>query len=149
MDQQLQEALALILTQSSNAVVAGVSFLKAELPEVIKQLLLWNMVHSLIKFGLFFVIAVVSYRMMKSQHDLIKQHSGPVVTITPEGRHRESEHSRSARVSAMWFKLLITSALTVLFSILAMLEYTWIKIIVAPKVWLIEYAATLTQTLAK
>lgn len=52
MNDQLQQALALILGKATDAAMAGVSFLQAEIPDVVRQLLLWKLVWACVLGGL-------------------------------------------------------------------------------------------------
>ena len=57
MNEQIQQALASILGKTMQGVEAGVSFLSTEIPDVIHQLLVWKMAQSVV--GAAFLIAVI------------------------------------------------------------------------------------------
>lgn len=48
MEEQLQTALAEILSRATQGIDAGTQFLSAQLPDVIQQLLLWKLAYHLI-----------------------------------------------------------------------------------------------------
>ncbi|EKP8990625.1 hypothetical protein P4K59_005112, partial [Escherichia coli] len=49
MEEQANKILVELLQKASNGIDAAVSFSQAQIPDVVHQLLLWNMVDSLIK----------------------------------------------------------------------------------------------------
>lgn len=116
MNDELQKALAAMLSKTTSAVEAGVGFLQAELPEVIQQLLMWHMVKS----AVFFTIALSAFMFcawaLKRCWD-------------------------NDEFDAMCFALI---GAIVTFTV-ALCNITWLQILLAPKVYLIEYAASLAK----
>lgn len=115
----LEQALASILQKTVNAVEAGVSFLSDQLPDVIQQLLIWHAVKS----GVWFVITLICtivlgrwlYKTLKSP-DCWDDY-GPL-------------------------PILFGGAVVFLF-VITFKNLDWLQILVAPKLYLIEYAAEL------
>lgn len=126
MNDQLQKALAAILAKATQGVETGAAFLQAELPEVVRQLLMWEAISSAISFcfGVAMIVAAVLIlkrliRVMKSNPrtdwDDYPGYIIPSILLSAFG--------------LMW----------------AACSLTWLKILVAPKLFLIEYAAHLVK----
>lgn len=122
MNEQLQLALASILNSSMDAVQAGVSFLQAELPDVMRQLLLWKMVISMIFFTLCIVCLVACI--------------WAAIRIVRFGL----EEGCGAEAFAMFPA---AAAMGLVWGSVSNLE--WLQILIAPKIYLIEYAARLVK----
>ena len=136
MNEQLQQALAQVIEKATDGVQSGVSFLSAELPDVIHQLLMWKMVESLIwcVVGIFFTVGAIR---------LIAKNSG---------RGKEDDRKYKATLThdergdiAPWSPILIVPLLTIVVIASSTINITWLQILIAPKVYLIEYAASLVK----
>jgi hypothetical protein len=131
----LEQALIDIITNAANSMSDAKDFIMAELPEVIQQLLLWHAVESIIHmlFGLLLLAAI------------------PVGwTIVYHKRHVLFRRKRSefdAMSGEAWTTSTLGVFLTIIFTFigLALLNLTWLQIWLAPKVYLIEYAAGLVK----
>lgn len=143
MNEQLQNALADLLTKANNGIEAGADFLSAELPDVIQQLLMWYGVYNGIKFltGSAVLIALMviwvkySGRGKLIDKDKDYRQGNSRITLTHDGDGDVGPH------------MVATILLSCLFMGLsfAAVNLTWLKIWIAPKIWLIEYAATLAK----
>lgn len=122
MNDQLQTALADIIGKTTNAISTGVSFLQAELPDVIHQLLMWKAVQS----GVFFAALLLLFAL-------------GVWSASKVFRHGQKE-GYGAEAFAMFPGAFAAGCLIAVFHNLA-----WLQIIIAPKVYLIEYAASLAK----
>jgi nitrate reductase NapE component len=120
---KMEEALVEIITKASQAVETGVSFLSAQLPEVIHQLLVWKAIQS----GLLFMVAMLG--VVACLAGQWKVHKIAV---------REEESDLYIIVLALCLPLSIAA-------IGAFNWLDWLQIIVAPKLYLIEYAAKLVK----
>lgn len=132
MNEQLQNALAEILGKTINGIDASVEFMQSELPDVISQLLLWYAVEGLI-YGLFGLLLIyVSYlplrKSSKGESNWACSWSDDGYELTPE---------------SMFGIFLAFPAGVGLF--LSSKLVTSLKIAIAPEIWLIEYAASLTK----
>lgn len=154
MNEQMQEALTEIIKKASGGIDASISFLSREIPDVVQQLLLWNVVKSglLFAIGLFFLCAsVVLWRtkigMSKSEaREAYKKGepwtryggsgNGSVTSIEYDAIMALPEYGKS-RIPA--------AALMILGVIWLTINLGWLQIIIAPKIWLIEYAASLAK----
>lgn len=136
MNDQLQQSLSQILDQAVSGVQAGVSLLSAELPDVIHQLLMWKMVESLILCAGGIIFTVVAIRWFVKNSGRGKE----------EGRKHKPTltHDEDGDI-APWipfalFPLVLIGAIAI-----DTINITWLKIWLAPKVYLIEYAASLVK----
>lgn len=118
MTEELQGALKDIL----NGVLTAKDFMLAELPEVIQQLLLWKFCLSLSHIILgFLLVALVFF----ARHKCSKL---------------ESWNPRTDDLFSYGISVVVSCIL-----ILITFNLTWLQIWVAPKVYLIEYAASLAK----
>jgi len=117
----LEEALSQILLNTNDKVMKATDFIINELPDVIQQLLRWNMVESLICccvgiIGLILCV-IFTYKMF---YKLI-------------GNDELYEHPE------------ITLLILIIFPVIAcikIINLNWLQIWLAPKLYLIEYAKT-------
>lgn len=130
MNDELQKALAAILTKTTQAAEAGVSFLSQQLPEVIQQLLIWKAVESGIVFVVLLVVAIVTAKLSM---DKVKEGRA----YKPKSHYDDASHIYA--FAFLWGSIAVGAGL-LLTSALA-----WLQILVAPKVYLIEYAASLAK----
>lgn len=131
MNIQLETALADMITKATQGVEAGAELLVAEVPEVLSQLLLWygvyNLLTTVVALGLWvflvwFTIAFSGNRDGKFSTTHMGDGSdevGPIIMLT-------------GMVHLTAFLFMITTV-----------NLEWLKIWLAPKIWLIEYGATL------
>lgn len=144
MKDKLQEALVDVIESATEGVKDGVSFLSAELPDVISQLLMWEMTASLIRMliGLLIFAALIATAIKiapkcgrgdKAGHKYRWRRYEPTLT-----------HDDSGEVSLTAILMIVPTALILMVSVMLM-NLTWLKIWIAPKVYLIEYAATLVK----
>ena len=130
MNEQLQQALASILGKTMQGVEAGVSFLSTEIPDVIHQLLVWKMYYAgLESIALIFGL-IAFYKFCKfyekTEGDFFKEYG----TATPPA--------------------IIIFIVGGIYSLLSCAQLflniaTMFKIWLAPKIYLIEYAASLAK----
>lgn len=132
MNEQLQTALSELISKSLSGVDQASNFLKSEMPDVVKQLLMWHGVYNFIMFLFailwFTLIAIISYKLFKkSKSEIYKCYEddftfGLLSTIG---------------ILMVQFFVLIPTWVN--------LNLQWLQIWVAPKVWLIEYASKLVK----
>tara|TARA_S200002703_G_C3777380_1_gene239368 strand:- start:216 stop:605 length:390 start_codon:yes stop_codon:yes gene_type:complete len=127
--EELNRALADLITQATTGVEAASGFLQAEIPEVVMQLLAWNFYINLIWFGVGVGAFGISLALTA-----FAIHTAFAIQETT----KNTEQDDDIRFACA------TIAAVVLFTFsLFFLNVQWLKIWVAPKVWLIEYAARL------
>lgn len=124
MNEQLQTALAEMLGKANAGIDAGATFLQAQLPDVIQQLLVWKAVVS----GLLCLLSVVA---------LI----GITVAIIKVLRNQEYWDGCDMPPA-----VLVAGFMSILYFIpAAVWNIDWLQIWLAPKIYLIEYAASLAK----
>ena len=142
MNEQLQQALAQVIEKSTDGVQSGVSFLSAELPDVIHQLLMWKMIESLVMcIAGITLLSVIAYILIK--------YSGVGTKIKDsDSRWRTHQitltHGADGGI-ASWIPMTITMPVIAAIGLLSLVNIDWLKIWIAPKVYLIEYAASLVK----
>lgn len=127
MNEQLQNALAEILGKTLNGVDAASSFVVSELPDVIQQLLTWYAVKGFISMlaGIFiWYLPFLSYRKLSDWH---KNKDG----------YKDFEMDVVLPVFVISLIFLLLSGL--------LLNFDWLQILLAPKVWIIEYSSSLVK----
>ncbi len=132
MNEQLQQALAAILNKTMAGVEAGASFLQAELPDVIQQLLMWKLVEaSMLTVASVTVIALYTWFLR-------------VYCRAPEGSALKDYGNFP---SFGGFAGLACGACATVVGVVGLVQYplTAAQILVAPKIYLIEYAASLAK----
>lgn len=134
MNDQLQQSLSKILEQAVSGVQAGVSLLSAELPDVIHQLLMWKMIESLIWCigGIAFTVVAIRWfvKNLGRGKEVGRKHK-PTLTHDEFGN------------LAPWLPVLIFPLASIVTIACIAINITWLQILIAPKVYLIEYAASL------
>lgn len=132
MNDQLQQALAAILNKTVAGAEAGLSFLGAEIPEVIQQLLIWKAVqsgvYSIAGLILVFATALITHANLKSTKGFN--------LFFDEGE------------IAPWIMVtgpVLAGCFFAGFTVAIKHGLVAVQIYVAPKVFLIEYAASLTK----
>ena len=125
MNENLQLALTEILNKTISGIDTSVEFMQAELPDVISQLLTWYAVYngSLALLAIF-IIAALCFGWIK------------IIRIS-------KQDDSAIDVDEFMVAAIISVILFVTAIILFNLE--WLQILIAPKIWLIEYAATLVK----
>lgn len=122
----MEDKLVEILTRLQGAVEKGFDFASDQIPDVIHQLLLWHSIHSL----MFFISGVVILGVIIYSLKVYKDKVYKDVVDLDDG------------VIGVFFMQLIFFILSI-----AMIVHNlaWLKIWIAPKVWLLEYIATLSK----
>lgn len=134
MNEQLQQSLSQILEQAVSGVQAGVSLLSAELPDVIHQLLMWKMIESLIWCigGVAFTVIAIRWflKFVGKGKELDAKYKA---TLTHDEQGNLAEWSPVSLIPLVIIVLIAMNTINI----------TWLQILIAPKVYLIEYAANL------
>ena len=130
MNEQLQLAVSTLIQTSLNAIDKGTTFLSNQIPEVIQQLLLWKAIASFIEFssGIFIIGGVFAW--------LIYQYKYWTTTIeTKWGTKKVRLHDEAGAFSLLNIFLIIP-----LLYGSSCINLIWLQILIAPKLYLIEYA---------
>ncbi|ECF2922713.1 TPA: hypothetical protein JEL57_001858 [Salmonella enterica subsp. enterica serovar Casablanca] len=149
MEEQANKILVELLQKASNGIDAAVSFSQAQIPDVVHQLLLWNMVDSLIKTLIAILTIPLVFWFMKKQCQRVE-----IGKIGDEGFSWERGNPKY-RPTMVWdskgeinFSILLLAGVLILwglFIIGTVTNMVWLKIWLAPKLYLIEYAASLIK----
>ena len=122
MNEQLQQALSDLINKSLSGIDQTTDFLSAEIPDVITQLLLW---HGIYNFILFIIGILLLLCIVYSNYKQVKWIKKEDIDIDPE------------IVVPNIFQIFF------IFPLAYFLNLQWLKIWIAPKVWLIDYAKSL------
>jgi hypothetical protein len=125
MNEQANKVLAELLQKASSGIDAAVSFSQAQIPDVVHQLLVWNAVTSAL-FQVFAVAVIVGY----------------LLTVK-----KAAEVAGSYSAFDVVASIYIAAGGATAFSMFVgfWLNFDWLKIWLAPKLYLIEYAASLMK----
>ncbi|HDY5331985.1 TPA: hypothetical protein RQ687_004102 [Klebsiella pneumoniae] len=118
MNEQANKILVDLLQKASDGIDAAVSFSQAQIPDVISQLMTWKMVQYGLRIGSFTLLLAVTVWLLKKY---LKEDSKYAPAIVP------------------------ISALFAVFSVVVVTSNIGnaLQLWIAPKVWMIEYAASL------
>ena len=129
----MKEALDQGLIELIESTISAKDFILSEVPDVVNQLLAWEMTSSAFKFSLFIlylsVYVFVNYRYYRKKGLFRKW-----VVSLENSLHSEFPYVISALCSAF---LIMPS--------IPLISLDWLKIWIAPKVYLIEYTAELLK----
>lgn len=128
MNEQLQNAVATILERAISGIDSSVEFMQAELPEVIEQLLMWYGIKSSI---IALVGLLLLFVMVKFDISMFK-------------RIRSDKSNDSFEIVMMYGVIGTLCRVAYLVPYL-MINLDWLQIWIAPKIWLMEYAATIVK----
>ena len=132
MNEELQKALVELLSKANSGIDAASGFLVAELPEVIQQLLMWhgiyNFIMMMVAVACISIASTLYVKVIKNLNN--KDHWATNSTAT--------DFSPSGGLS-----LILSIVLIIVFFFCMNIE--WLQIWIAPKLWLLEYAAQLTK----
>lgn len=148
MNEQLQSALAKIIEKAVAGMDSSIAFMQAETPEIVEQLLAWYAVKGLmlsflgtimISVGIF-----VAIKAMKSKPEVSDNFKDTF--LWTRGRYQWNKDEAIANEGAAMLIATFVS-LSIFFGILFLCFNLMepIQILIAPKVWLIEYASTLVK----
>lgn len=144
MNEQANKILADLLQKASNGIDAAVSFSQAQIPDVVNQLLLWNAVSSVISqvvaLAVIMLLAVIVYRGVSRRGT--RTEGGGWRGYHYEGRSFFWDEDGDLSFPGMMCSM--ASGGTILVCLMAFAtNFDWLKIWLAPKLYLIEYAAHL------
>lgn len=138
MNEELQQAVAALINKAVGGVEATTEFLSGELPDYIYQLLMWYGISSLVQavFGVVLLFYTVHYT--KKLGKCIYKGLQEKKEWAWDGKHTTFGYVVS------WFGLAITAFIAFLVAI-SNINIEWLQIWIAPKVWLVDYAAEMVK----
>ena len=119
MNEKLSEALVELISLS----VSGVEFLVSEIPDVLHQLLIWEATISVISMVCWITLCIAIYKFNRWQ-----------IKYLIKNKNFDEPYLVANLAQAFWILPLI-----------GLFDLTFLKIWIAPKVFLIEYAAQLVK----
>lgn len=140
MDDKANKILVELLQKASDGIDSAVSFSQAQIPDVVHQLLVWNFVSSAGSQVLGIALIVMSFML-------------PAFSIRARKNGRQWTAS-DGRPLDSWFVpsmlyILSTFAAPAIGSVVGIItisfNFDWLKIWLAPKLYLLEYAASLIK----
>lgn len=141
MNEQLQQSVAEILNRAISGIDSSVAFMQSELPEVIEQLLMWYAVRGVIMviIGLCLTIPFILI-VKKITNECIMDATKSSFWVDVY-KHPDNAISVEAMILAV-----PAGFLSFIGAIIALCNVMDpIQIWIAPKIWLMEYAATLVK----
>ena len=127
MNEQLQAELLKIVTNINNGAESVWEFLTDQTPEVIRQLLLWHGIYSLsltlLGIGILFSVIYFNYQLFKWFSKLSEQ--------------KQRKHE--------WIVTIFVLQIVWLLPVSLLINLTWLKIWLTPKVWLLEYITAMAK----
>lgn len=137
MNEELQNALVILLNKAVTGVDSGVAFMEAQLPEVVEQVLTWHLVYSaiLVPIGLMIICAFI-YLVYKALTADKRN------TFWFEFRPEFGDYIKTDRGVQLLTGGFLFNCVGVVF---VWKIFTVLQILIAPKLWLAEYAASLVK----
>lgn len=137
----LEGALEKVITKSLDGMDAAVNFLSVQIPDVIHQLLVWKMVY----YSLMCVVAAILVALViwywRFYYKKVAYYSAFSNSERPKNWFVDSEgYVEPGPIIVPVIVSLVTLLVSCMLS-----NLQWLMIWVAPKVWLIEYAASLAR----
>ena len=144
MKEELQTALADLISKTLQGVDASKDFLTAEIPDVINQLMMWHGAYSFIVcFMMFLILVVLAYINIKVFRVLKYASSRP-----EEAKKLPSFITNYDRTRVDWvglFPICLINLFAFVPFIVILENLDWLQVWIAPKVWLIEYMGRLVK----
>ena len=147
MNEQLQGAVAQILERAISGIDSSVEFMQAELPDVIEQLLLWYAAKGVMFFifGLILLVSGVLIFVKSIKSRPIMSEDFKPSLLWKRGEYSWNRDEVSANEPG-WSLVCLSSIAMISFGLGGLPSILdSIQIWIAPKIWLMEYAATLVK----
>lgn len=138
MNETLQIALAEIIMRATNATETAIEFMGEQLPDVVNQLLMWKFTMYFIQFLVGFFLIIVALWIVKKMVTMPEK-------LTDEYHTRYKENFFYDKDGYCTPTIIPGALFTAISAVLGIcsLNLTWLQIWIAPKIYLIEYAASL------
>lgn len=141
MDEKLQAALAELINKANQGVDGAVSLMSAELPDVIHQLLVWGLAQAVLSvFIEALFLTLLCFSVVKAIRDYSLADNGG----RPNWIHDGMKYF-PITPTGMIFCLIVPFSICVCAAAMIIDIFEAAKIWIAPKIWLIEYAASLAK----
>ena len=139
----LDQTLADLIISSINTASQAKEFIISQTPEVIQQTLLW---YGLYNFILFIISFVILFLSIFISYKINKKITKDFDNGEPWTRYENKLDSHSTSGTYDFIKVWIVSIPIIgIITFIVMVNLEWLKIWVAPKLWLIEFASNLVK----
>lgn len=128
MNEQANKILVELLQKAANGIDAAVTFSQAQIPDVVHQLLVWNSVSSIL-VQIFILSFIGVY----------------VLAVYKFYKITDSKRLSEGALVAGIFSLATGALFAIGLAIASFSYFDWLKIWLAPKLYLLEYAASLIK----
>lgn len=146
MNEQLETQLVEILQSVSTSVGDAKEFMIAELPDVVQQILSWYTILSIVNNIIGIILLIAMYYIIRNM--LVKPKSMSTANIVQRLSFMKENYVENGIEYSPGVLLWASTVLVMFASAMSTLNIVFLKILIAPKIWLIEYAATLGKTVA-
>lgn len=123
---KLEDVLINLISKTVGGIEKGAEMVMDQLPEVIQQLLMWEMISSFI----FFIISIIFFLAIPSYWIWL---------------NKSWKRVESSSCGETCFNIGLFGSMLFFFIACITMNLTWLKIYLAPKVFLIEYMANLVK----
>lgn len=155
MNEQMQAALIKLIEKAQSGIDTSVSFLSAEIPDVVHQLLLWYAVKSAAWFCVSIALVCFGIHLFRMKYGVTKEEA-VAARARGEAWTKFTPHYESSCTSSRYDAIMMApydyfagrtagGVIAVLGGLMTMANLNWLQILIAPKIWLIEYAARLAK----
>lgn len=146
MNEQLETQLVEILQSVSTSVGDAKEFIITELPDVVQQVLSWYTVLSVVENIIAITLLVLVVYMIRNM--LVKPESMSTANVIQRLSFMKDNYDEKG-IDHSPGGLIAAAAAILMFAVaMSKLNIVFLKILIAPKLWLIEYAATLGKAVA-
>lgn len=128
MEEQANKILVELLQKAVGGIDAAVSFSQAQIPDVVHQLLVWNSVSSFL-YQLFVILLI----------------SGYFLSIKKLNSIALNESNSPEKSGLVVVGIVAGGIVSLSFFVSFFFYFDWLKIWLAPKLYLLEYAASLIK----
>lgn len=147
MNEQLQAELAKLVGMLNEGAEKVAEFGAEQIPIVLQQLLLWHSIHSLLGFVIGIAVAFTGYKLI----GVANQKAIEAEKDHADGKSWTRFSPKSGLTSIRYDtvtgfeRLIIPSSLILIGFVISARSMTWLKIWIAPNLYLLEYAAGLVK----
>lgn len=143
MNKPLEDALLQIIQSTTTSMTTAVDFLSAQIPDVIYQLLLWNTIYYSLQCVCGVAIGIFTIKWTYQIFAIgrtTKTTASALQSFVGSYNHRGEFEEFGPSIILVAVGLPVMALISGAFT-----NITWLQILIAPKIWLIEYAAHLVK----
>ena len=142
MKDELQQKLVDALDKMLNGIDSGVAFMSEQMPDYLQQLIMWFGIYSAIKCLVGVMLLVAAPLVQRKLYNRIPLK--PKKDGAENWYWHDGYKSMTMTDLGLFYRLAVIGlpALSAVFG-LALINLEWLQILIAPKVWLVEYISNL------